>query len=85
MKINGSKFAKKEFVCCSTKEEFVNSYKDLSERHRASINDLDGYEIGRGKIIAVIPTFMTWGILKIYPNTENKRNMLRNKGYTEIK
>lgn len=77
------KYPARAFVVCKTQEELdhaLRSFVDMG--HRSLIGD--GYEVGKGKIVWIGQTLMQWGELKIFPNTESKRNLLRSRGYVEV-
>ncbi len=87
VKIDGSKFARKEFIVCEDNDDIVKAYNifiDKGHQCKVSKESIKKLEAGRGKLVYVSPTLMKWGFIKIYPNTVNKRNRLLLNGYEEV-
>lgn len=82
LSIKISKFPPKAFYVCNNKEEFITVIKKLmDDGHRCDINVNDFSVPSKGIIVWLKPTLMTWSIIDVYPNTENKRNKLCCMGF----
>ena len=76
-------FPKKAFIVCedqSTLDSAISGFCNGGHKKTTS----DGYEVGKGQIVYLSQTLMTWGKIMIAKNTITNRNRLRAKKYFEV-
>jgi len=83
MKVEEGKFAKKVYTICMNRKEFIIAMeKFINQEHKNNIFEYGLFEVPKkGVIIYIVPTLMHWGHIKVFCNTQSKRNKLILGGY----